>query len=200
MIKIASLLFFILLFQAASAQDSPPIAFKRFGFRVGANFAHPDFSKGSPPSDVKTDWGAGFVGGFFLVVPISNKIALQPEYLFSQMNSSFTGTDDTFHANYLSLPLFLRFQFNDRFAVLAGPQFDLLIGSELKNSEGTTDYTHKMEERSIAVTAGLECRIWKLAALSVRYMQGFNHIGIDLEDETVEYKYQMIQISGSYRF
>lgn len=194
------LLLFLVFFHFACAQDSPSVAFKRFGIRAGANFAHPDFSKGSPPSDVKTTWGTGFVGGFFLMVPVSNKIAIQPEYLFSQMNSPFSDSDDSFNVNYLSLPIFLRIQFNDRFAIMAGPQFDLLIGSVLKSASGTTDYTHKMEERSIAATAGLEYRIWKMFALCVRYMHGFNHIGIDLDDQRVEYKYQMIQVSAGYRF
>ncbi len=198
--RIAPLFFFLLLFQAASAQDSTPIALRRFGLRVGINFAHPDFSKGTPPSDLKTNWGTGFVGGFFLMVPVSNKIALQPEYLFSQMNSSFMDIDGHFNVNYLSLPLLLRIQLSDRFSILAGPQFDLMIGAEIQDSDGTNDYTHQMEERGIAATAGLECRIWKSFALSLRYMQGLNHIGIDLGNQTIKFKYQVLQISGSYRF
>lgn len=172
---------------------------KRFGIRAGVNVSHINFSKGEPPSDITTSWDPGFVAGFVLHVPITSKLSIQPEYLFSQMNSSLEEEDVSLKLNYLSLPVFLKFQLTDKIGVIAGPQFDLLISAS-GDFEGDKDLTHDMEERSIAATFGVEFAFLKAVSISARYMHGLNHIGFNQRSDVQEFKFEMIQLTGCLRF
>ena len=195
-----SLLFF-LSFIGMNAQDSTNEKHKYFGVRAGLSIAHPNFSKGSPPSDYETSWGLGFVGGLYLNVPITDKLTIQPEYLFRQMNSEISNPNTELKFSYMSLPVFIKFNFTERLAVLAGPQFDLLIQANRKSNGKQTDITHETEERSIAATFGLEYTFWKTVSVDMRYMHGFNHIAMNQGTEEVrEFKFEGIQVSASFSF
>lgn len=195
-----SLLFFATtLF--CNAQESTKETHQYFGVRVGVSIAHPNFSKGSPPSDFKTSWGPGFVGGVFLNVPISEKFTIQPEYLFRQMNSDISDPKTSLRFSYMSLPVLIKFNFTEKLALLAGPQFDLLIKADSESNGTETDITHETEERSIAATFGLEYLVWKTVALDARYMHGLNHIGMNRGTEEVrEFKFEALQITASFGF
>ncbi|NEN23748.1 PorT family protein [Cryomorpha ignava] len=193
----------VLLFSFTSilvnGQSTHSLDFNRFGLRAGANFAHINFSKGEPPADTKTTWQPGLVAGVYIAMPISNKLAIQPEYLFSQMNSAVKENDVLIKLNYLSLPVFLKFQLTEQLALMAGPQFDLLISAD--GNFGTSQkLTHDVEESSIAATVGLELTLYKTFAMSGRYMQGLNHIGIKQSGTVQEFKFEMVQISASFSF
>lgn len=191
------LLFFSTIFVFGQTSDNPN--FNRFGVRAGANFTHINFSKGEPPSDTKTTWEPGFVAGVYVAVPISNKLTIQPEYLFSQMNSAVKENDVLIKLNYLSLPVFLKYQLTKKFALMAGPQFDLLISAD--GDFGTSkNLTHDVEERSIGATVGLEIALYKTFSINGRYTQGINHIGIKQGGVVQEFKFEMLQISGCFAF
>ncbi|MBC7888141.1 MAG: PorT family protein [Ferruginibacter sp.] len=194
------LTFFIL--QAASAQDKNKPAFKRFGFRAGANYSHINFAKGNPPPTfpIETSWGTGINVGFLISVPVTGRLSIQPEYLFSQMNGEIKSSETVYHFNYLSMPVFFKYQVHKKFSVLAGPQFDILISAKKKVKGSSTNITHDTEERSLAATAGIEYQITDCFSLFARYMHGFNHIGIGQRSDIQEFKYEMAQLTACVRF
>lgn len=173
--------------------------FHRFGTRIGANVSHINFAKGAPPSDIRTTWEPGVVVGVYIAVPLTKKLSLQPEYLFSQMNSAIDENDFLFKLSYLSMPIFLKYKVTQKLVLMAGPQFDLLINAR-SNSNSKQDLTHDIEERNIAATIGMEFALWKTLAIGGRYMHGINHIAFRQSGVVREFKFEMVQISGSFSF
>lgn len=201
--RVLPLLFIsILILNTAEAQVSDKSDFKRFGFRAGANFSHINFAKGSPPPTVpiNTTWGAGITFGFLLLVPLSEKFFIQPEYMFSQMGGEVKSSKTVYKLNYFSMPVFLKYQLNERFSLMTGPQFDVLLNSKMKVNGSSTDITHDTEERSIGAVAGIEFQIIESLSLCARYMQGLNHIGLGQRSNVQEFKYEMTQMTACVKF
>jgi Outer membrane protein beta-barrel domain len=200
MIKNLSLLFIsLLLLQAVTAQEND-IPDVRFGLRAGASFSHLDFSKGVPPTPTKTSWGAGINFGFVMEVPLIPRLSFQPEYLFSQMGGKVKNSDTTYKLNYLSFPLFLKFQMTEKFSLMAGPQFDILINAKRKANGSSVNITHDTEERSIFATAGIEYEIIESFSVCARYMYGFNHVGLGQRSDLQEFKYTALQLTAYVKF
>lgn len=174
----------------------------RFGAKIGLNVSNTDFNRGvpAPVVPVGTKWKSGIAIGFLVQVPISKAFSLQQEYVFSQMGGEVTESGTAYKFSYLSLPVFLKYGFLSRFAVLAGPQFDLLIQAKQQVSGTTSDITHDTEERSIGAIVGLECYVLKNLSLTGRYMHGLNHIGIGQRSDITEFMYESVQFAAEVKF
>lgn len=192
----------ILILETVTGQDNGEPAFKKFGFRAGTNFSHINFAKGVPPPTVpiSTNWGAGIAFGFLMQVHISGDLSVQPEYLYSQMGSEIKSTGTVYRLNYFSLPVLLKYQMHEKFSLLAGPQFDLLINAKKTVNGSSTNITHDTEERSLAVAAGMEFQLLPSLSVCARYMHGLNHIGIGQRSDIQEFKFEMLQVTACVRF
>jgi opacity protein-like surface antigen len=200
--KLLLILALLLLFKLIQAQEKNETAFKRFGFRVGANFSHVNFAKGIPPPLVPiiTNWKAGINIGFFVAVHLAKNLDLQPEYVFSQMGGDVKAANTSYHFNYLSMPVLLKYQPHKKIFLLAGPQLDMLIGAKKSVNGVSKDFTHNTEARSIGFTAGLEYQLVKSLFVGARYMHGFNHIDLGERGSIQEFKYELLQITAGVRF
>jgi opacity protein-like surface antigen len=187
---------------AALQQPTPRKPAVSFGIKLGANYSNTNFNQGSPkpPTPVATTWKAGFVAGFLVQIMLPHRLAIQQEYLFSQVSGEVSSGGAQYTLRYLSLPLLLKYTLVPRVAVVAGPQFDLLIQAQQKASSQTTDITHDTEERGIGATAGVEVSLSKNLSLNARYLQGLNHIGIGQRSAVQEFKLQSVQLTLDARF
>lgn len=195
----------------AGAQALPPApvpasrlapARVQFGVKVGFNYANTNFNQGVPKPvvPVETTWQAGFQAGGLLVVPLPGRLALQQEYLFSQLGGAIRG-GPRYTLRYLSLPLLLSYEVLPRLRLVAGPQFDLLLQARQETGGQTTDITHDTEERSFGAVAGVAVRLGARLHLGARYVQGLNHVGIGQRSAGVqEFKYEVVQLSADVRF
>ena len=192
----------VLFLQAVKAQDDNTAAFKRFGFRAGTNFSHINFAKGSPPPAVPipTSWEAGITFGFLMQVPLSSSFSIQPEYLFSQMGGKVKSSNIAYKLTYFSMPVFLKYQASKKFALLAGPQFDMLVSAKKIDNGISTNITHDTEERSIGAAAEIEYQITGPLSLCERYMSGLNHIGFGQRSNVQEFKYELAQLTLCIKF
>jgi opacity protein-like surface antigen len=173
-----------------------------FGIKLGANYSNTNFNQGSPKplAPIATTWKTGFIAGFLVQIALLHKLALQQEYLFSQVNGEIRNEGVQYTLHYLSLPLLLKYTLVPRVTIVAGPQFDLLIQAQQKISDQTFNITHDTEERGIGATAGLEVSLSKSLSLSARYLQGLNHIGIGQRSAVREFKLQSVQLTLDARF
>jgi outer membrane protein with beta-barrel domain len=190
----------LFILQTVTAQFSDEPSLKRFGFRAGINLSHMNFSKGSPPVNIETSWGSEMCFGFLMVLPLSDKFSFQPEYLYSQMGSKIKNSDTAFKLNYLSLPVFLKFQLIEKLSLMAGPQFDILINAKKTITGQSFNITHDTEERSLGIAAAMEYEIIESLSVCARYMNGFNHIGIGQRSDIQEFKYGLLQLTACVKF
>jgi len=110
--KLAVLVVAILLSTSGFAQGLD------FGVKAGANFS--SFSDASNVSN-KT----GFLGGIFAAVKFGDKLAIQPELLYSQQGAEFdTGKIDL---NYVNVPVIVKYYLFQGFNLQAGPQFGFVV-------------------------------------------------------------------------
>jgi opacity protein-like surface antigen len=197
-VLLMSMLFCISDSFAQSADSS----FKRFGFQIGINLSNMNFNEGEPPPAVHANasWQTGFTFGFQLKVPLARKWILQPEYSFSQRNGSDQTIQTTYVINYFSLPLLLNYQITPRFNLLAGPQFEITTYASSTINGDKSNITHDVEERGMGVIGGLEFTVIKSFFLSVKYLQGLNHVGIGQRSDTKEFKYQSLILTAGVRF
>lgn len=191
---------------AAIAQASAEVPPARklpvsFGLRLGLNYSNTNFNMGEPKPVVPVDtkWKTGFVVGALVEVGLSEHLALQQEYLYSQQSGEISG-GARYQMQYLSLPLLLKYRILPRLAVVAGPQFDLMLKAQQEVQGQTINITHDTEERGLGATAGLEVTIWRNLGLSARYLQGLNHVGIGQRSAVQEFKWQSVQVAAEVRF
>jgi hypothetical protein len=186
-----------MLLQVVVGQNNSRSPFNRFGFRTGINISHVNFAQGSPPPDIpiETSRRTGINIGFLILVPLNDRLFFQPEYLYSQMGGQEKKSGTVYKLNYFSMPVFLKYQLTEKFSLMAGPQFDLLINAKKIDSGSSSLITHDTEERSFAVTAGVEFKIIRSISLCARYVHGINHIDIGQE-----FKFQTLQLSTCVHF
>jgi opacity protein-like surface antigen len=174
----------------------------KFGFKAGFIVSNMNFNKGmpAPPTSIPASWKPGFMMGLYMKVPISNNLSIQPEYLYQQLSGKNINLGTEYFLSYLSLPVLVRYQFLPKLAVLAGPQFDLLIKSTEVAGGVRSNITHDTEERSVAANAGIEFSVFEKLSVSARYSHGFNHIGIGQRSNVTEFKFEMVQLSAVINF
>lgn len=172
-----------------------------FGLRLGLNYSNTNFNMGEPKPVVPVDtkWKTGFVVGALVELGLSEHWALQQEYLYSQQSGEVSN-GARYQMQYLSLPLLLKYRVLPRLAVVAGPQFDLMLKAQREAGGQTTNITHDTEERGLGATAGLEVNLWRSLSLSARYLQGLNHVGIGQRSAVQEFKWQSVQVAAEIRF
>jgi hypothetical protein len=188
--KLVSLLFALLILQAASAQF-------RIGAKAGSNVVKLD------GISFKDQFRYGYhLGGFAeIVLAKDKKLSLQPEVLFNQYSTSL---DSNFHSlyeniinsnqskvklNYLSIPLLLNYKLIGPLYLQAGPSFSILMDQNRNFLQNGGDAFKKGD---FAMIGGAQLRISKIY-LTGRYVVGLNNIN-DIDDKD-KWKSQAVQLS-----
>ncbi|MBA4304835.1 MAG: PorT family protein [Sphingobacteriaceae bacterium] len=101
-----------------------------FGVKAGINRSNVWDEQGQ---DFQADAKTGFVGGAFLVIPLSTYLGLQPEILLSQKGLQGSGTlllvpySFTRTTTYIDVPLMLQVKPLEMLSIVFGPQYSFLI-------------------------------------------------------------------------
>jgi hypothetical protein len=139
------------------------------GLRAGANLSN---QKADQSGDAKL----GLFGGFYLTGNLSESLAVQPEIYYSSMGSK----DGSNKANlgYISIPVLLRFNFNEMVNIHLGPQFGILASARFKDSNTSIDAKNGYKDLDVGGTIGVGVDLGPFNA-GLRYYQGFSDIGAD---------------------
>ena len=112
-----TLLVFALLLSTSSFSQGVDL-----GIKGGATFAN---LTGVTDGSTKT----GFVGGAFVTIKFSDKIAIQGDLLYSQQGVELDV--DKINLDYINFPLVLKYYIIKRINIQAGPQFGTVINDNL---------------------------------------------------------------------
>lgn len=206
----------VFLFSALSyAQDV------KFGAKVGLNISN--FS--GDVEDTKSLIGA-HLGGF-AEISISEKFAIQPELLFSMQGakSEYSESDVDYSyseesktkLNYLNVPILAKYYVAEKFALLAGPQFGILMSAKedfefSENDNGITDSGSESIDakefyKSLALSfnLGASYSITENFFVDARYNLGLSSIAKDYTDEfgdstSLKINNNVFQFSVGYKF
>jgi opacity protein-like surface antigen len=193
----------------------------KFGAKVGLNISN--FS--GEVTDAKSLIG-GQIGGF-TEIAISDKFAIQPELIFSMqgaktnyfesdVNYSYSEASKT-KLNYLNIPVLAKYNVNEKFSILAGPQFGILISAKedfdvSETISGVTDsYSESVDVKdlyktlSLSLNIGASYSITEKIFVDARYNLGLSSIAKDFTDEfgdsySADIKNNVIQFSVGYKF
>jgi hypothetical protein len=111
------------------------------GVRAGLNSAKQTYS-GSGVS-ISADSRTSFILGAYATLMFSDKLGLQPELFYSGTGASGSAENKI---NYLTLPVFLRYNITNNFHILAGPQLGVVVsakdgaGNDIKDSVNSSDF------------------------------------------------------------
>lgn len=92
------------------------------GLKVGATFANL-----TDVTDASTK--TGFVGGGFVTIKFSDKIAIQGDLLYSQQGADFDS--DKINLDYINFPIVFKYYIIKRVNIQAGPQFGTVVTDNL---------------------------------------------------------------------
>lgn len=169
----------------------------KIGARLGIGLSNTNFNRGYPKPETKMDmvWKPSFSIGIVLRIPVSQKLSVQQEYLYTQLMGEVNGLNVTYKLKYISLPVLLMYEAIPKASFIIGPHFDLLVQAEENHDGNSSDLTHHIEERSLGGVIGLTYKVSEVFQIDGRYALGLNHINIRRGVLAKEFKTEMLQLS-----
>jgi hypothetical protein len=110
---------------------------------------------------------------------LDNKFSIQPELLLSQKGFKsesihLDAITTTARFYYLNLPLLFRYKPIENFALLAGPEFGLLLRASGKREdrEDWDEFTRSYKRRDFGLVVGANYDVTPAMAVELRYSHG----------------------------
>lgn len=130
----------------------------------------------------KEEFSFGYHVGAFATIGMGEKLSLQPEFLFNQIDvdtaSNFSAVSPNFNRvksiqlKYLSIPILLNYNLNKIIALQAGPQFGILIDQNEDLMQNSADAFKKGD---LSMIGGLQLKLLKFRVYG-RYVIGLSDI------------------------
>ena len=151
------------------------------------------------------EFDLGYQLGVFTEIDFSKKLGIQPELLYSQVNTQRTsGFAQIYDANnaaasdiqlkYLSIPILFRYNVGKFLTLNLGPQFSILVDD---NENLLTNGQNAFKKGDFSMVGGVGINLSRLRIYG-RYNIGLNNINdIDNQDQ---WKSQQLQLGVGLRF
>lgn len=170
----------------------------RFGVKGGLNVA--SFAGGDY-------WDAkslvGFHVGAFAEIKVIERLAIQPEILFSTQGAKLESAFDTdvdAKLNYINVPVLAKFFITKKFTVEAGPQIGFLVSAK-EDGDDAKDF-YKSTDFGFNLGAGYN--FTDDLSVGIRYTIGFSNIADYESEDFDEYldspKNSVLALSLAYKF
>ncbi|MBP9793553.1 MAG: PorT family protein [Flavobacterium sp.] len=172
------------LAQLSAAQESNAGGKFKFGIKGGVNFSNLN-TQNVESNNVLT----GFNAGLFAKIPITESLAIQPEFLYTTKgakltyNNYFVNGSSEFNLNYLEAPVLLVINLTPSFNIHAGPYLAYLLdGNVTEDVPGTlfniqnniTNSDYNRFDTGLAFGLGYDAKQFGFGA---RYNYGLQKVG-----------------------
>ena len=200
----------VLVFGFANAQDEVKATSEvKFGAKGGINLAN---IVGDDAGDA--NMFVGFNAGFFVEIPVTDKLTIQPEILYSAQGSKSEGplniegdiydVKATLKMNYINVPVMFKYQIADKFSLEAGPYVGFLVSAKVKAEvsgfgSATEDAKDLFKSTDFGLGLGMNYEFSDVIFANARYQAGLTEIG-DSEAGGNNIKNSVFQIGLGFRF
>lgn len=138
-------------------------AFAQPGIKGGLNYA----MIGGDASGIEPK--ADFHLGIFFLTMESDKLGVQPEFVYSRQGAQSSGVKINY--DYVNIPVMFNYYATENFFLQGGPQLGLLINAKVKSGDGSVDVKNQL--KSLDLSLGLGCGYQSGSAqLGLRYNLG----------------------------
>lgn len=182
----------IMAFAFCNAQET------RFGIKGGLNLTN--FS-----GDVDTYLKAGFHVGGFAEIKIIERLAIQPELLYSTQGARYRldgGPDssDELKLNYINIPVLAKFYVTKQFTVEGGPQLGFLVSAKDRGKDVNDLY----KSADLGFNFGAGYNLTDNFAIGLRYTVGLSGVYDKKYDDIYDYydsaKNSVLAVTLAYKF
>lgn len=140
----------------------------------------------------------GISFGAFATISAGSRLAIQPELLYTEKGTEYTGSSDNY--TYIEAPLLIRYNLGLPLApfkpyLFAGPSAGLLMSAEI----GGDDVKDLYNSTEFAFTVGSGVEFGRFT-LDARFQHGFTSIHKKLGDRRWDEKNRVISLLFGYRF
>ena len=139
------------------------------------------------------DFNASYHAGASVEWDISKQFGIQPEILFSQLNSTGTNGNKDSKLNYLSIPLLVRINLSKMFTINLGPEYSILM--DAKNTV-VNNANNAIKSGNFSVIGGVQLHLNPFR-IYARYDIGMSDIS-NLTNQT-GWKSQIVQVGVGLR-
>lgn len=137
------------------------------GARGGLNSSTATFSGGG--YTVAPSTRTSLMLGGYATIMFNDHLGLQPELFY--LGNGYSSGGSTVKLNYLSLPVFIRYNITEMFHLMAGPQLGVLMAAK----DGSVDIKDQVNSSDFGISTGLGLDFSKFNA-GVRYYAGMSNI------------------------
>jgi hypothetical protein len=119
----------------------------------------------------------GFQVGGFVEFKALDKLAIQPEVLFSTEGSKFAlgaGSDAEINLSYINVPVMAKYLVSEKLSLQVGPQIGFLVAAKAKSEGVSEDFKDTYKSTNFGVNFGLGYVIAKNILVDFRYNLGLS--------------------------
>lgn len=148
-----------------------------FGARGGLNFANISEKASNGATAGSYSMRTSILLGGYATIMFNDNMGLQPELFYSGYGAkeSNPAGDITLKLGYLSLPVFFRYNFNEQWHLLAGPQLGILMSAKAVQGGNSQDVKSNVNSSDFGLTVGVGADFDKIN-VGVRYNAGFSNL------------------------
>jgi opacity protein-like surface antigen len=140
------------------------------GLKGGTSFSSIQIKESSYNMKSTSDNRTGFLLGGYATISMSEKLKLQPEFLYQGMGGSIDNV--TFKNEYISIPVLIKYGITNNFYLEVGPQISLLVSSKAAGE----DIKDAFKSSDFQVLIGASLNLTEKIGAGVRYGMGMSNI------------------------
>jgi outer membrane immunogenic protein len=175
----------------ASAQDTPAI-----GVKVGVTITTLSFDDDGPETSTRT----GLVAGLFASVPVTARLAIQPEFLYSRKGTKLgNNAEATLTIDYFEIPVLADVRLTSgpaRVSLVLGPSFGVRSRARLTVGGESVDFADELERVDVGLVAGLAVTSGRFL-IDGRYTHGLKGVASDDDDRATN---RALSLTLGWRF
>jgi len=157
----------------------------RYGFKAGINISNYSATNLDDIQDGLNNSRFGAVFGFFVDMHVAGKLRFQPEFLYSAQGAK----EEALRADYLQIPLMLKFELTNFLNLQVGPQVGVKVH----------EFEDNFKNFDFAVNGGFGVEILENVSVEARYSLGLADMFDEDRAPNIEGKNVVIQIGVTYR-